>query len=100
MFRGKAAQHVNRLDYFTWSRDSALVFKSLVDRFVHEYDAGLQKLITEYIVAQARLQGVSNPSGSLDDGTGLGEPKFQADLTPFTGDWGKYSPHGNHCSRY
>ncbi|ODA81665.1 hypothetical protein RJ55_00167 [Drechmeria coniospora] len=77
-------------DYFyTWTRDSGLVFKSLVDRFINRYDAGLQRRIEEYIVAQAKLQAISNPSGSLSNGAGLGEPKFEANLEPFTGDWGR-----------
>lgn len=32
---------------------------------------------------------MSNPSGSLSDGTGLGEPKYNIDLTAFTGAWGR-----------
>lgn len=64
------------------------MFKYLVDRFTHKYDAELQTLIEEYIVGQAKLQGVSNPSGSFSDGKGLGEPKFEADLTPYTESWG------------
>ncbi|KAA8571614.1 hypothetical protein EYC84_001611 [Monilinia fructicola] len=61
-------------DYFyTWTRDSALVFKALVDTFHH---------------AQAGLQTVSNPSGGFSSG-GLGEPKFNADKTAFTGSWGR-----------
>ncbi len=84
------------IDYYTWTRDSALVFKCLVDRFTHEYDASLQSLIEEYIAGQAKLQSVSNPSGSLSDGTGLGEPKFQADLTPFTGSWGMSMGSSNY----
>ncbi|KAF7551843.1 hypothetical protein G7046_g7590 [Stylonectria norvegica] len=77
-------------DYFyTWTRDSALVFKCIVDRFTHEYDADLQNHIQQYIVSQAKLQGVSNPSGSLSDGSGLGEPKFEVNSSPFTGNWGR-----------
>ncbi|KAJ3529831.1 hypothetical protein NM208_g9587 [Fusarium decemcellulare] len=77
-------------DYFyTWTRDAALVFKYVVDRFIHQYDAGLQKHIQEYIASQAKLQGVSNPSGSLSDGAGLGEPKFNVDLSAYTGGWGR-----------
>ncbi|KAF9636332.1 Glycoside hydrolase family 15 [Lasiodiplodia theobromae] len=75
-------------DYFyTWTRDAALVFKALVDRFVNgDYD--LQDEIEEYIISQAKLQGVNNPSGGLSTG-GLGEPKFYVDLTQFTGAWGR-----------
>lgn len=35
------------------------------------------------------MQSVSNPSGSLSDGAGLGEPKFEVNITAFTGDWGR-----------
>ncbi|KAF4979540.1 hypothetical protein FZEAL_4308 [Fusarium zealandicum] len=77
-------------DYFyTWTRDAALVFKYVVERFTYQYDAGLQKLIQQYIASQAKLQGISNPSGSLSDGAGLGEPKFNVDLSAYTGSWGR-----------
>ncbi|KAJ5610328.1 glucan 1-4-alpha-glucosidase [Penicillium lagena] len=83
-------------DYFyTWTRDSALTFKCLIDLF----DSGssgfgsnkndLETDIRNYVSAQAVLQNVSNPSGTLTDGTGLGEPKFEIDLNPFTGSWGR-----------
>jgi glucoamylase len=72
-----------------WTRDSALVFKNLIDRFTETYDAGLQRRIEQYITAQVTLQGLSNPSGSLADGSGLGEPKFELTLKPFTGNWGR-----------
>ncbi|EEP80436.1 glucoamylase [Uncinocarpus reesii 1704] len=75
-------------DYFyTWTRDAALVFKQLVDTFIAgNYD--LQDKIHEFITAQAELQTVSNPSGTLSTG-GLGEPKFHVNQTAFTGDWGR-----------
>ncbi|EHK98266.1 putative Glucoamylase [Glarea lozoyensis 74030] len=41
-----------------------------------------------YITAQAALQTVGNPSGGLSSG-GLGEPKFNADGSAFTGSWGR-----------
>jgi glucoamylase len=75
-------------DWYTWTRDAALVFKCIVETFSNSYDSGLQTQIQNYIAAQARLQGVSNPSGSLSDGSGLAEPKFYVDLTQFTGAWG------------
>ena len=51
-------------DYFyTWTRDSALTFKSVVDTFIANYSSSLQQEIEAYIAAQARLQTVSNPSG-------------------------------------
>lgn len=44
----------------------------------------MQTIIEDYISAQAYLQTVSNPSGDLSTG-GLGEPKFNANMTAFTG---------------
>ncbi len=76
-------------DWYTWTRDAALVFTCIVETFTNNYDAGLQTQIQNYIVSQARLQGVSNPSGGLGDGAGLAEPKFYVDLTQYTGAWGK-----------
>lgn len=76
-------------DFYTWTRDSALVFKCIVDLFSKSYDSKLQTEIENYVVAQAHIQGVSNPSGSLSDGSGLGEPKFNVDFSAFTGAWGR-----------
>ncbi|KAF4456896.1 Glucoamylase [Fusarium austroafricanum] len=59
----------------------------LVERFIHG-DKPLQRKIDEYVSAQAKLQGVTNPSGGPESG-GLGEPKFQVNLTAFTGSWGR-----------
>ena len=61
----------------------------MVDRFINKYDAGLQTQIQNYIAEQGRLQAVSNPSGSLSDGTGLGEAKYNVDGSAFTGAWGR-----------
>ncbi|EDN03716.1 glucoamylase precursor [Histoplasma mississippiense (nom. inval.)] len=75
-------------DYFyTWTRDASLVFKGLVDAFISG-DTSLQSKIHEYISAQAHLQTVSNPSGRLSSG-GLGEPKFDVNMSSFNGDWGR-----------
>lgn len=60
----------------------------LVDRFIAG-DSSLESVIQQYIAAQAKLQAVSNPSGSLSDGSGLAEPKFNVDETAFTGAWGR-----------
>ncbi|KAG8160129.1 hypothetical protein KVR01_009665 [Diaporthe batatas] len=75
--------------WYTWTRDAGLVLKELIDIFANNYNTTLQSDIQNYITAQARLQGVSNPSGSLSNGAGLGEPKFNVDLSQFTGDWGR-----------
>jgi glucoamylase len=60
-----------------------------VDRFEAGYTESLQTEIQNYIIAQSKVQGVSNPSGSLSDGTGLGEPKYNVDMSAFTGAWGR-----------
>lgn len=59
-----------------------------MDTFVGNYSASLQEEITAYITAQAVLQTIDNPSGGLSTG-GLGEPKFNADGSAFTGSWGR-----------
>jgi glucoamylase len=61
----------------------------LIDEFIFGNSA-LQTTIEQYIHAQAILQTVSNPSGTLlPDGLGLGEPKFLVDGTRFNGAWGR-----------
>ena len=74
-------------DWYTWTRDSALTYKVLVERLIHG-DKSLQRKIDEYVSAQAKLQKTTNPSGSPESG-GLGEPKFHVNLTAFTGSWGR-----------
>jgi glucoamylase len=76
-------------DWYTWTRDAALVLTGIVDSFAHNYSSTLQTTIQNYITAQAKLQGVTNPSGGLANGLGLGEPKFMVGLTQFTGEWGR-----------
>jgi glucoamylase len=76
-------------DFYTWTRDSALTLKMIVDEFILG-NTSLQMYIEDYITAQAKLQTVTNPSGSLQpDLAGLGEPKFEANGTAFTGSWGR-----------
>ncbi|KAL9098350.1 MAG: hypothetical protein Q9163_005980 [Psora crenata] len=76
-------------DYFyTWTRDSALTMKALVDAFIAG-NTNLQFQIEDYVYAQAALQAVPNRSGALSDGGGLGDPKYEADGTYFAGDWGR-----------
>lgn len=63
------------------------MFKALVDQLIAG-NKSLEPLIQQYISAQANLQTVNNPSGGLCSG-GLAEPKFEVNLTPFTGAWGR-----------
>ncbi|KAF2448511.1 carbohydrate-binding module family 20 protein [Karstenula rhodostoma CBS 690.94] len=74
--------------YYTWTRDAALTLKMVVDEFLHG-NGDLQYHIRDYVKAQAIVQTVSNPSGALASGRGLGEPKYYANLTRFNGDWGR-----------
>lgn len=85
-------------DYlYTWTRDSSLVFKELIDQYTlgRNSSAGLRTLIDQFVAAEAKLQQTSNPSGSVSSG-GLGEPKFNIDLTAFTGAWGR--PQRGACT--
>ena len=76
-------------DYlYTWVRDSSVVFKVLVDQFTLGVDTSLRDQIDNFFVAEAALQQVSNPSGTVTTG-GLGEPKFNIDGTAFTDAWGR-----------
>ncbi|KAH2454292.1 hypothetical protein KXW63_004420 [Aspergillus fumigatus] len=91
-----ASPTIQNPDYFyTWTRDAALTFKGLVDIFIGgdtfivvNLD-GLETHIQDYISSQAVLQNVSNPSGRLSDGSGLGEPKFEVNFNPYSGGWGR-----------
>ncbi|KAJ3922895.1 glucoamylase [Lentinula edodes] len=76
-------------DYlYTWTRDSALVFQTIIDQFSLSIDTNTRGEIDNYVAAQAIIQQVSNPSGTITTG-GLGEPKFNIDETAFTGAWGQ-----------
>lgn len=69
-----------------------MVFKYLVEAFIAgDYD--LQNVIHDYISSGANLQILSNASGDLSTG-GLGEPKFYANETQFTGSWGRPQADG------
>lgn len=62
--------------------------KMIVDEFTHGKKE-LRPYIQNYLRSQAILQTVSNPSGALSSGRGLGEPKYYSNLTRFNGDWGR-----------
>jgi glucoamylase len=77
-------------NYFcTWTRDSALTYTMLIDELVLG-NTSLQYLIDDYVRAQAILQTIANPSGTLyPAGLGLGEPKYYIIESRFDGDWGR-----------
>ncbi|KAK4184856.1 family 15 putative glycoside hydrolase [Podospora australis] len=78
-------------DYFyTWTRDAALVYKGLADALSANYTGQLNYEMQQFVISQAKQQAVGNPSGGLvNDGAGLGEPKFMVDLKEFRGEWGR-----------
>ncbi|KAL2827221.1 Six-hairpin glycosidase-like protein [Aspergillus cavernicola] len=73
---------------YTWTRDTALTVMSLIGEFL-EGNSSLEQLIQQYITASAKMQTVTNPSGSLSDGAGLGEPKYNINITAFNDPWGR-----------
>lgn len=84
-----ASPSTNDPDYlYTWTRDASLVYKSIIDRFTRGDDNSLRGTIDDFVLSQKYLQTVSNPSGTISTG-GLGEPKFNIDMTAFTGGWGR-----------
>lgn len=75
--------------FYTWTRDSALTYAMIVDELIFG-NLSLQKTIEDYTLAQADLQTVDNPSGTLwPAGLGLGEMKFFTNKTRFNEDWGR-----------
>ncbi|KAH7106450.1 glucoamylase [Auriculariales sp. MPI-PUGE-AT-0066] len=73
---------------YTWTRDSSLVMKMLIDRFVDGRDKTRLPLIEDWMASQAKYQNLDSPSGEARD-TSLGEPKFEVNETAFTGSWGR-----------
>jgi glucoamylase len=66
---------------------------SLVDLYADDPSSSLgsrlSTILDAYTSLQSEIQHTSNPSGSFDDLSGLGEPKFGVDGKPFTGSWGR-----------
>lgn len=66
---------------------------TLVDVYADDASSSLggrlSTILDAYTSLQQTIQHTSNPSGTFDDLSGLGEPKFEIDGTPFTGSWGR-----------
>jgi glucoamylase len=77
----------------TGVRDAAITMDTLVDVYADDTSSSrassLTVILDAYTSLQREIQQTSNPSGSFDDLSGLGEPKFNVDGTPFTGSWGR-----------
>jgi glucoamylase len=74
-------------------RDAAITMNSLVDLYADDPSSSLafrlSTTLDAYISLQSDIQHTPNPSGSFDDLSGLGEPKFGVDGRPYTGSWGR-----------
>lgn len=79
--------------WYQWVRDAAITMNSLVDIYSDDPTSSLGSQMSTILDAYASLQNdiqhTSNPSGSFEDLSGLGEPKFGVDGKPFTGSWGR-----------
>ncbi|CAK7896382.1 hypothetical protein CAAN1_04S07382 [[Candida] anglica] len=85
-----SSEHPNY--FYQWVRDSALTIRSLIYHLDDSKfdDLEISKTIEAYIANNHKLQRLPNLSGSFDDDySGLGEPKFHADLTAFNEHWGR-----------
>ena len=68
--------------YYHWTRDAALVMRSIIKYFKLTKDLKCFKQIIDYINVESRFQKLSTLSG-------LGEPKYNVDLTSFNDTWGR-----------
>ncbi|KAH7398474.1 Six-hairpin glycosidase-like protein [Pyrenochaeta sp. MPI-SDFR-AT-0127] len=79
--------------WYQWVRDAAITMNALVDIYADDPSSSLgsemSTILDAYSSLQRVIQRTSNPSGTFDDLSGLGEPKFAVDGTPFTGSWGR-----------
>ncbi|KAI4646875.1 hypothetical protein J4E93_005099 [Alternaria ventricosa] len=79
--------------WFQWVRDAAITMNTLVAVYADEPSSSrgsaLSTILDAYTSLSSDIQHTSNPSGTFDDLSGLGEPKFHVDGTPFTGSWGR-----------
>jgi glucoamylase len=82
-------------DYFyQWIRDAGITLGTLVDIYAQNATSEfsqtrLEPIMDAYVRLSSKIQKLSNPSGSFGDLSSLGEPKFNVDGTPFTGNWGR-----------
>jgi len=79
--------------YYQWIRDAAITVGTLVDLYAEDPSSYLSfkliPIIEAYSTFSNIIQHTKNPSGQFNDLSGLGEPKFHVDGTPFTGSWGR-----------
>ena len=67
---------------YHWVRDSALVMRTFIDMYSKTKDPLYFQYIINYLENENKIQ-------DLDTITGLGEPKYNINCTPFNGEWGR-----------
>jgi glucoamylase len=67
---------------YHWVRDSALVMRTFIDMYSKTKEPLYFQYIMNYLENENKIQG-------LDTITGLGEPKYNINCTPFNGEWGR-----------
>ncbi|KAF2200084.1 hypothetical protein GQ43DRAFT_418778 [Delitschia confertaspora ATCC 74209] len=79
--------------FYQWVRDAAITISTLVNLYTEDpfsnLSYGLSEILDQYASLQYKLQHTENPSGNFDNLEGLGEPKFEADGSPFISSWGR-----------
>ncbi|GAA6062540.1 hypothetical protein JCM10212_004306 [Sporobolomyces blumeae] len=79
--------------WYEWTRDSAIVQRNVVQRFVRSPNAEDEQLIREYIEASRVMQHKQTTIGGFLDG-GLGDVKYHVNHEPFMGEWGRKQDDG------
>lgn len=79
--------------WYQWVRDAAITMDTLVDIYADDPSSSrasdISTILDAYVTLQRKIQQTPNPSGTFDNLSSLGEPKFHVDGTPFTGSWGR-----------
>ncbi|BGP18495.1 hypothetical protein JCM10213_001189 [Rhodosporidiobolus nylandii] len=79
--------------WYEWTRDSAIVERNVVHRYIREGRPEDRKTLEEYIEASRIMQHKETVIGGFSNG-GLGEVKYHVNHEPFTGDWGRPQADG------
>ncbi|MGE3260219.1 MAG: glycoside hydrolase family 15 protein [Bacteriovoracia bacterium] len=72
--------------YFHWVRDAALTMETFVTLYIQEKSPSQRAAYLNRLLAYADFSVANQKAHTL---TGLGEPKFHVEGTPFTGPWGR-----------
>ena len=67
---------------YHWIRDSALVMRPIIDMYINTRDPKYFQHIINYLENETKIQNLKTQSG-------LGEPKFNIDCTPYDEPWGR-----------